>query len=156
MNAGAAMPTHSIRLYRVLKAAPERIYRAFLDADAMCKWLPPHGFTGKMHALNPCVGGTFRMSFTRFGTDETHAFGGEFLELIPHTRIRYTDQFDAPELPGIITVTVTLTPVSCGTALEILQEGIPAAIPGEACHLGWQDSLDQLKALVEPQSSHAP
>lgn len=145
------MDTHTIRLHRVLKAPPERVYKAFLDADALCKWLPPHGFTAKMHAMDARVGGTFRMSFTHFASGGAHAFGGEYLELTPYSRIRYTDRFDDPGLPGVMTVTVTLDAVPSGTALTVTQEGVPAAIPADACHLGWQESLDQLKALVEPQ-----
>ncbi len=141
----------TVRLHRVLRAPPERVYRAFLDADAMAKWLPPNGFTAKMHHQDLRVGGSFRMSFTHFGSGNAHAFGGEYLELTPHARIRYTDRFDDPNLPGTIEVTVDLTPVSCGTALDIVQAGIPDAIPLEACHLGWQESLAQLAALVEPE-----
>ena len=144
------MSTHTIRLYRVLRSTPEKIYRAFIDADAMCKWLPPHGFTARMHHLDAKVGGTFRMSFTNFTTGKGHAFGGSYLELVPHERLRYTDKFDDPNLPGEITVTVTLKKVSCGTELNIVQEGVPAVIPAEACYLGWQDSLTQLRDLVEP------
>ncbi|HOA96143.1 MAG TPA: SRPBCC family protein [Quisquiliibacterium sp.] len=141
----------TVRLHRVLRAPPERVYRAFLDADAMAKWLPPNGFTAKMHHQDLRVGGSFRMSFTHFGSGNAHAFGGEYLELTPHARIRYTDRFDDPNLPGTIEVTVDLTPVSCGTALDIVQAGIPDVIPLEACHLGWQESLAQLAALVEPE-----
>lgn len=144
------MSTHTIRLHRVVRTTPEKVYRAFLDADAMCKWLPPHGFTGKVHHADVRVGGTFRMSFTNFTTGGSHAFGGEYLELVPHERIRYTDKFDDPNLPGVIQVTVTLKPVSCGTDVNIVQEGVPAVIPAEACHLGWQESLAQLAQLVEP------
>ncbi|HQN11108.1 MAG TPA: SRPBCC family protein, partial [Quisquiliibacterium sp.] len=136
----------TVRLHRVLRAPPERVYRAFLDADAMAKWLPPNGFTAKMHHQDLRVGGSFRMSFTHFGSGNAHAFGGEYLELTPHARIRYTDRFDDPNLPGTIEVTVDLTPVSCGTALDIVQAGIPDVIPLEACHLGWQESLAQLAA----------
>lgn len=145
------MPTGTVRLHRVLRTPPERVYRAFLDADAMAKWLPPHGFTGKVHHLDARVGGTFRMSFTNFTTGHGHSFGGEFLELVPHARIRYTDRFDDPNLPGELQVTVTLTTVSCGTEVTIVQEGIPEAIPVEMCYLGWQESLTQLAALVEPE-----
>lgn len=144
------MSTHTIRLHRVLRSTPEKVYRAFLDADAMCKWLPPHGFTGKVHHADVRVGGTFRMSFTNFTTGGSHAFGGEYLELVPHERIHYTDKFDDPNLPGIIHVTVTLKGVSCGTDVNIVQEGVPAVIPAEACYLGWQESLAQLAQLVEP------
>jgi len=145
------MTTHTVRLHRVLRAPPERIYRAFLDADAMAKWLPPHGFTGKVHHLKPEVGGTFRMSFTNLGTGHSHAFGGEYLELVPNERIRHTDRFDDPNLPGTMQVTVTLKKVSCGTELDIVQEGIPSVIPVEACHLGWQESLALLAQLVEAE-----
>lgn len=143
--------THTIRLHRVLRAPPERVYRAFLDADAQAKWLPPNGFTCKVHHLDAKVGGTFRMSFTNFTTGKSHAFGGEYLELVPHERIRYTDRFDDPNLPGEIRVTVTLKKVSVGTELNIVQEGIPAVIPAEACHLGWRDSLTLLTQLVEAE-----
>jgi len=140
---------HTLRLHRVLRAPPERVYRAFLDADALVKWLPPHGFTAKMHHIEPIVGGTFRMSFTNFSSGNSHSFGGEYLELVPHQRIRYTDKFDDPNLPGTLTVTVGLTPVSCGTELSVVQEGIPEVIPLEACYLGWQESLTLLGQLVE-------
>ena len=143
--------THTIRLHRVVRATPEKIYRAFLDADAMCKWIPPHGFTGKMHHLDAKVGGTFKMSFTNFTTGNGHSFGGEYLELVPHERLRYTDKFDDPNLSGVITVTVTLKKVSCGTELNIEQAGVPAVIPAEMCYLGWQESLEQLAMLVEPE-----
>ena len=144
------MPT-TIRLHRVLRAPPERVYRAFLDADAMAKWLPPDGFTGKVHHADAKVGGTFRMSFTNFSTGASHAFGGEYLELAPYERIRYTDRFDDPNLPGVIHVAVTLRAVSCGTELGVVQEGIPDVIPAEACYLGWQDSLALLARLVEAE-----
>ena len=144
------MSTHTIRLHRVVRSTPEKVYRAFLDADAMCKWLPPHGFTAKVHHSDAKVGGTFRMSFTNFTNGKSHAFGGSYLELVPHERLRYTDKFDDPNLPGEIVVTVTLKKVSCGTELHIVQEGVPAVIPAEACYLGWQDSLSQLAMLVEP------
>jgi uncharacterized protein YndB with AHSA1/START domain len=143
--------TNTVRLHRVLRAPPERIYRAFLDADAMAKWLPPHGFTGRVHHLKPEVGGTFRMSFTNLGTGHSHSFGGEYLELVPNERIRHTDSFDDPNLPGAMQVTVTLKKVSCGTELDIVQEGIPGVIPVEACHLGWQESLALLAQLVEAE-----
>jgi len=143
------MPS-TIKLHRVLRTTPEKLYKAFTDADAMCKWLPPYGFTATMHQFEAKVGGKFRMSFTNFGSGNSHAFGGEYLELTPHTRIRYTDQFDDPRLPGLITVTVDLKAVSCGTELNIVQEGIPDVIPAEACYLGWQESLAQLATLVEP------
>ncbi len=142
--------THTIRLHRVLRAPPERVYRAFLDPDAMVRWLPPNGFTAKVHHMDARVGGTFKMSFTNFGSGSSLAFGGEYLELTPHERLRYTDRFDDPNLPGTITVTVTLKAVSCGTELHVVQEGVPAVIPAEACYLGWQESLVQLAMLVEP------
>lgn len=132
------MTTHTIALHRVLRAPPERVYRAFLDADALCKWLPPNGFTAKVHHLDAKVGGGFKMSFINFSTGASHSFGGEYLELVPHERIRYTDVFDDPNLPGVMHVTVTLKPVSCGTELNITQQGVPAVIPSEACYLGWQ------------------
>ncbi|MDX2201817.1 MAG: SRPBCC family protein [Hyphomicrobiaceae bacterium] len=140
----------TVRLHRVLAAKPEKVYRAFLDAAAMAKWLPPDGFTATVHHLEPKVGGTFRMSFTNFTTGNGHAFGGEYLELVPHTRIRYTDRFDDPNLPGVMRVTVALKAVSVGTEVSIVQEGIPPPIPVEACYLGWQQSLLQLARLVEP------
>ena len=143
--------THTIRLHRVLNTSPEKLYRAFLDAAAMSKWLSPHGFTCTVHHLEPKVGGTFRMSFTNFGTGSSHSFGGSYLELVPHQRIRYTDKFDDPNLPGEIQVTVTLAQVSCGTEMHIVQEGVPAVIPAEACYMGWQESLGQLAKLVEPE-----
>ena len=141
----------TIRLHRVLRATPERVYRAFLDADAMGKWLPPHGFTGKVHHLEARVGGTYTMSFTNFNTGHSHSFGGEFLELVPSERIRHTDKFDDPNLPGDMQTTISLKPVSCGTELSIVQEGIPEAIPPEACYLGWQESLTLLALLVEAE-----
>lgn len=144
------MSTGTVRLHRVLRADPERVYRAFLDADALAKWLPPHGFTCKVHRLDASVGGAFRMSFTNFGTGHGHAFGGEYRELVPHERIRYFDKFDDPNLPGEMETTVSLTKISCGTDLNVTQEGIPPAIPVEMCYLGWQDSLEQLASLVEP------
>ncbi len=143
--------THTIKLHRVLRAKPERVYRAFLDADAMAKWLPPNGFTGKVHHMDAKVGGTFKMSFTNFTTGKSHSFGGDFLELVPHQRIRYTDKFDDPNLPGTIHVTVTLKEVFCGTELNIVQEGVPAVIPAEACYMGWQESLMLLAKLVEAE-----
>jgi len=145
------MSTHTIRLHRVLRAAPERVYRAFLDADAMAKWLPPNGFTGKVHHMDAKAGGTFKMSFSNFTTGKSHSFGGEYLELVPHERIRYTDRFDDPNLPGEIRVTVTLTKVAFGTELNVVQEGVPAVIPAEACYLGWQESLILLAKLVEAE-----
>lgn len=141
---------HTIKLHRVLRATPEKVYKAFTNAEAMEKWLPPYGFTAHMHAFDAKVGGKFRMSFTNFGSGNSHAFGGEYLELTPHTRIRYTDRFDDPDLPGVMTVTVVLKAVSCGTELQVTQEGIPDVIPAEACYLGWQESLAQLATLVEP------
>ncbi len=144
------MKTHTIQLHRVLKTKPEKIYRAFLDADAMAKWLPPHGFTCKVHHLEAKVGGTFKMSFSNFGTGHGHSFGGEYLELVPNERIRYVDRFDDPNLPGDMRVTVTLKSVMCGTDLHIVQENIPEVIPPEMCYLGWQESLVQLAQLVEP------
>ncbi|WP_336290025.1 SRPBCC family protein [Aeromonas dhakensis] len=145
------MKTGTVRLHRVLKAPPMRIYRAFIEADALAKWLPPHGFTCQVEQLEARVGGHFRMAFTQFGNGHSHAFGGEYLELEPGKRIRYTDSFDDPNLPGVMHVTVILTGVVCGTELVIVQEGIPAAIPVEMCYLGWQESLAQLAALVEPE-----
>ncbi|HEX9657047.1 MAG TPA: SRPBCC family protein [Bacteroidota bacterium] len=145
------MATGTVRLQRVLRANPERVYRAFLDADAMTKWLPPYGFTCKVHHMDPTVGGTYKMSFTNFTTGHGHSFGGEYRELVPHERIRYTDMFDDPNLPGEMQTTVTLMEVSCGTELNILQEGVPEAIPLEMCYLGWQESLAQLAKLVEPE-----
>ncbi len=145
------MPSNTVRFHRVLRATPEKVYRAFLDADAMAKWLPPNGFTGKVHHLDAKVGGTYRMSFTNFGTGNAHSFGGKYLELVPGERIKYTDQFDDPNLPGEMMTTVTLKAVSCGTELSVVQEGIPAAIPAEMCYLGWQESLAQLATLVEPE-----
>ena len=145
------MASHTVRLHRVLRTTPERLYRAFLDPDAMAKWLPPNGFTGKVHHLDARVGGSYRMSFTNFTTGQSHAFGGEYLELLPNERLRYTDQFDDPNLPGEMQTTVSLRPVLGGTELSVVQEGIPEAIPTEMCYLGWQESLDQLAALVEPE-----
>ena len=143
------MSTSTIRLYRVLRATPERVYRAFLDPDAMSKWLPPNGFTGKVHQMEARVGGKHKMSFTNFTTGKSHSFGGEYLELVPHERVRYTDRFDDPNLPGEMQITVTLKKVSVGTELNIVQEGVPAVIPAEACYLGWQESLTLLAKLVE-------
>ncbi|WP_415844425.1 SRPBCC family protein [Stutzerimonas zhaodongensis] len=144
------MPS-AIRLHRVLKTTPDRLYRAFLDADAKAKWMPPNGFTGKVHELDARVGGRYRMSFTNFTTGTSHSFAGQYLELLENQRIRYEDTFDDPSLPGSMQVTVTLTPVSCGTELNIVQEGVPDPIPAEACYLGWQESLSQLAKLVEPE-----
>jgi len=145
------MNTNTIRLHRVLRAAPGKIYRAFLDADALAKWLPPNGFTCKVHQLDAKVGGTHKMSFTNFGTGKSHSFGGTYLELLPGERIRYTDKFDDPNLPGPMQTTITLKKVICGTELSIVQEGVPAAIPAEMCYLGWQDSLALLAKLVEAE-----
>jgi uncharacterized protein YndB with AHSA1/START domain len=145
------MSTNTVRLHRVLRTTPEKLYRAFLDADAMVKWLPPHGFTGKVHQLEAKVGGTYRMSFTNFSTGQSHSFGGTYLELVPGERISHTDAFDDPGLPGEMKTTISLRPVSVGTELSIVQEGIPPAIPAEACYLGWQESLTLLTQLVEPE-----
>lgn len=144
------MSTGIVRLHRVLRTTPERVYRAFLDADAMAKWLPPYGFTCNVHHLDGRVGGTFKMSFTNFTTGHGHSFGGEYRELIPNERIRYSDKFDDPHLPGEMETMVSLRQVSCGTELSIVQEGVPEAIPVEMCYLGWQESLAQLAHLVEP------
>jgi uncharacterized protein YndB with AHSA1/START domain len=143
------MSTNTVRLHRVIKATPDRVYRAFLEADALSKWLPPNGFTGKVHHMEAKVGGTYRMSFTNFTTGHSHFFGGEYLELAPHERIRYTGKFDDPDLPGIMQTTVSLRAVFCGVELNIVQEGIPQIIPAEACYLGWQESLVLLGKLVE-------
>lgn len=145
------MTTNSVRLHRVLRATPERIYRAFLDADAMAKWLPPNGFTGKVHHMDAKVGGSYKMSFTNFTNGHSHSFGGDYLELVPHERIRYTATFDDPNLLGAMQTTVTLRAVFCGAELNILQEGIPQVIPPEACYLGWQESLVLLAKLVEAE-----
>jgi uncharacterized protein YndB with AHSA1/START domain len=145
------MPTGTVRLHRVLRSKPERVYRAFLDPDAMAKWLPPNGFTGKVHHMDAKVGGTYKMSFTNFTTGNGHSFGGEYLELVPNERIRHTDKFDDPNLPGEMVVTISLKQVSVGTELNIVQEGIPEAIPTEACYLGWQESLTLLAQLVEAE-----
>ena len=147
------MSTNTVKLHRVLRAPPERIYRAFLDADAMTKWLPPNGFTCKVHHLEARVGGSYRMSFTNFTTGHSHSFGGEYLELVPNECIRHTDKFDDPNLPGQMVTTVTMTKVFCGTELNVTQEGIPAVIPPEACYLGWQESLTLLAQLVEAEIS---
>lgn len=144
------MATGTVRLHRVIRSTPERIYRAFLDADAMAKWLAPYGFTCKVHQMDATVGGAFRMTFTNFSTSNGHSFGGKYLELVPHERIRYTDTFDDPNLPGEMQTTVSLRKVSCGTELNIVQENIPEVIPAEMCYLGWQESLPQLANLVEP------
>ncbi|MDE2607202.1 MAG: SRPBCC family protein [Burkholderiales bacterium] len=145
------MSTTTVRLHRVLRAPPERVYRAFLDAQAMAKWLPPYGFTGQVHRMEARVGGEWRMSFTHFGGGHAHSFGGRYLELVSGERLRYTSAFDDPNLPGEMTTTVVLAAVSCGTELQVTQEGIPAVIPAEACYLGWQESLAQLARLVEPE-----
>ena len=146
-----ASNTSTIKLHRVLKAPPERVYRAFLDAGAMCKWLPPNGFTGQVHHLEAKVGGSYKMSFTNFTTGNSHSFGGEYLELVPNERIRHTDRFDAPNMPGEMQTTITLKQVSVGTELNIEQEGVPAFIPPEACYLGWSESLTLLAKLVEAE-----
>ena len=145
------MSTSTVRFHRVLRAAPEKIYRAFLDPDAMAKWLPPNGFTGKVHHMDAKVGGTYRMSFTNFTSGHSHSFGGTYLELVPHERIRHTDTFDDPNLPGEMLTTISLRQVSVGTEVNIVQEGIPEAIPPEACYLGWQESLTLLAQLVEAE-----
>lgn len=149
------MPS-TLHFHRVLRAPPDRVYQAFLDADAMAKWLPPNGFTGNVQRMDARVGGSYRMSFTNFGTGKRDAFSGEYLELVPHQRIRYVDRFDDPNLPGDMPVTVTLKTVSCGTELNITQEGIPDAIPAEQCYLGWQESLAQLAKLVEAEIPDMP
>jgi uncharacterized protein YndB with AHSA1/START domain len=142
---------NAVRFHRVLRASPEKVYRAFLDADAMAKWLPPNGFTGRVHDLDAKVGGRYRMSFTNFGTGRSHSFGGEYVELVPHERIRYTDKFDDPNLAGEMRTTVTLKKVSVGTELNVVQEGLPDVIPPDACYLGWQESLTLLAKLVEAE-----
>jgi uncharacterized protein YndB with AHSA1/START domain len=143
--------SNTVRLHRVLRATPERVYRAFLDPDAMVKWLPPHGFTGKIHELDARVGGGYRMSFTNFSTGNSHSFGGKYIELTPNERIRHTDRFDNPNMPGEMQVTISLKKVACGTELTVVQEGIPPEIPLEFCYLGWQESLVLLAQLVEPE-----
>jgi uncharacterized protein YndB with AHSA1/START domain len=145
------MATNTVQLHRVLRATPERVYRAFLDADAMAKWLPPHGFTGKVHHLDARVGGSYKMSFTNFSSGHSHSFGGKFLELEPNKKIRHSDAFDDPNLPGEMITTISLQAVSCGVELRVMQEGIPAAIPPESCYLGWQQSLVLLAQLVEAE-----
>jgi uncharacterized protein YndB with AHSA1/START domain len=145
------MSTNTVRLHRVLRSTPDRVYRAFLDGDAMAKWLPPHGFTGKVEHVDARVGGTYRMSFTNFSTGNSHSFGGEYLELVPNERIRHTDRFDDPNLPGQMTTTINIRSVSVGVEIDIVQEGIPSVIPAEACYLGWQESLTLLALLVEPE-----
>lgn len=148
--------TGTVRLHRIIRAPPERVYKAFLDPDAMAKWLPPHGFTGKVHHADAKVGGTYRMSFTNFSTGKSHAFGGKYLELTPHTRIRHTDRFEDTNLPGEMITTIELKPVMTGTEVSITQEGVPAQVPVEFAVMGWQESLDMLKALVEPEIPDAP
>jgi uncharacterized protein YndB with AHSA1/START domain len=143
--------TNTVQLHRVLRAPPERVYKAFLDAEALAKWLPPNGFTCRVHEMNGKVGGGFKMSFTNFSTGKSHSFGGTYVELTPHERIRYTEKFDDPNLPGEMQTTITLKKVSCGTEVTIVQEGIPPAIPADACYLGWQESLAQLEKLIEPE-----
>jgi uncharacterized protein YndB with AHSA1/START domain len=150
------MTTNTVKLHRVLRAKPERVYRAFLDPDAMAKWLPPHGFTGKVHSLDAKVGGGYKMSFTNFSTGKSHSFGGTYLELVPHERIRYSNQFDNSNLPGQMQTTITLRPVFCGVELNVTQEGIPPMIPAEACYLGWQESLTLLTQLVEAEIPDQP
>lgn len=145
------MSTNTVRLHRVLRSTPDRVYRVFLDGDAMAKWLPPHGFTGKVEHVDARVGGTYRMSFTNFSTGNSHSFGGEYLELVPNERIRHTDRFDDPNLPGQMTTTINIRAVSVGVEIDIVQEGIPSVIPAEACYLGWQESLTLLALLVEPE-----
>ena len=145
------MSTNTVQLHRVLRASPQKVYRAFLDPDAMVKWLPPHGFTGKVHHIDARVGGRYKMSFMNLATGQGHSFGGEYLELLPNERIRHTDRFDDPNLPGVMQVTVSLKKVWCGTELAIVQEGIPEVIPLEACYLGWQESLTLLAQLVEAE-----
>jgi len=149
------MPS-TIRLHRVLRATPERVYRAFLEPEAMVKWFPPNGFTGKVHHMDARVGGSYRMSFTNFTTGKSHFFGGEYLELVPNERIRHTDKFDDPNLPGLMQVTIKIKKVSCGTEVNITQEGVPDTIPAEACYLGWQESLALLAKLVEAEIQDEP
>jgi uncharacterized protein YndB with AHSA1/START domain len=145
------MGTSTIRVHRVLRATPERVYKAFIDPDAMVKWMPPNGFTGKVHALDYQVGGAYKMSFTNFSSGKTHSFGGRYLEIVPNERLRYADAFDDPSLPGEMHVTVTFKKVTVGTELQIIQEGVPDVIPPDACYLGWQESLALLAQLVEPE-----
>lgn len=145
------MSTNTVKLHRVLRTNPDKLYRAFVEADAMAKWIPPYGFTCQVHHMDPKVGGTFKMSFRNFSTGNGHSFGGEYLEMVPGSLLRYTDQFDDPNMPGVMTVTVNFKQVLCGTELTITQEGIPAMIPVEMCYLGWQESLAQLANLVEPE-----
>jgi len=145
------VPSNTVKLHRVLRSTPDRIFRAFIDPDAMAKWLPPHGFTGKVHSMDARVGGGYKMSFKNFTTGDSHSFGGKFLELVPGERLRYTDQFDDPNLPGEMVTTVTIKKVSVGVELNVVQEGIPEVIPAEACYLGWQESLTLLTQLVEAE-----
>jgi uncharacterized protein YndB with AHSA1/START domain len=145
------MSTNTVRLHRVLHSKPERVYRAFLDPDAMAKWLPPNGFTGKVHQIDPKIGGTYKMSFTNFSTGHSHSFGGKFLELVPNERIRHTDRFDDPNMPGEMITTISIKSVSVGVELNVTQEGIPDVIPTEGCYLGWQESLTLLAKLVEAE-----
>ena len=145
------MPANTVKLHRVLRATPDRVYRAFIDPDAMAKWLPPNGFTGKVHSIEARVGGSYKMSFKNFTTGESHSFGGKYLELVPNERIRHTDRFDDTNLPGEMVTTITIKQVSVGVELNVVQEGIPEAIPAEACYLGWQESLTLLTQLVEPE-----
>src|ERR1051325_11377065 len=148
--------TNTVRLHRVLRAKTERVYRAFIDGDALAKWLPPNGFTCKVHQMDPKVGGTFKMSFTNFSTGKSHSFGGKYLELVPGERLRYTDKFDDANLPGEMITTVTLKKVFCGTDMNVVQEGVPAMIPAEACYMGWQESLILLAKLVEAEIPDQP
>jgi uncharacterized protein YndB with AHSA1/START domain len=150
------MSTTTIKLHRVLRSKPERVYKAFIDPDAMAKWLPPNGFIGKVHQMEAKVGGIYKMSFTNFSTGKSHSFGGKYLELTPHQRLRYTDKFDDPNLPGEMITTISLREIFCGTELNVTQEGIPAAIPPEACYLGWQESLILLAKLVEAEIPDQP
>ena len=150
------MPTGTVRLHRVLRAPPERVYRAFLDPDAMCKWLPPHGFTGRVQHLQAEAGGAYKMSFTNFTTGKSHSFGGKYLELVPNERIRYSDRFEDPNLAGEMQTTISLRQVFCGTEMHIVQEGVPEVIPPEACYLGWQESLALLARLVEAEIPDQP
>lgn len=143
------MPTGTVRFHRVLRTTPELVYRAFIDSDAMAKWLPPHGFTGKVHQMDAKVGGSYKMSFTNFSTGQNHSFEGQYLELVPNQRLRYTDKFDDPNLPGEMITTITIRKVSCGVELNVVQEGLPESIPTDACYLGWQESLALLAQLVE-------
>lgn len=145
------MPTGTVHLHRVLRTSPAKLYKAFIDPDAMCKWLPPDGFTGTVHQMDAKVGGTYKMSFTNFTSGTSHSFGGKFVEMVPGEKLVYTDAFDDPNLPGTMRTTVLLRKVSCGTELDVTQEGIPEAIPTEMCYLGWQESLELLKRLIEPE-----